>query len=299
MLDGLDTYRMLHRVLPLSRLRSKIAVCALCACLIPAAAVVGYAALAGASVPAAMTGLLAISLTVAAALVLAGAWTLTRPLDVSCERLRAYLDHNRVWPLSSFPGDDAGELLRHVNRIVQRSESQRFELDALREQDGLTGVLNKRVATERLTQGASLVKRSDVHLTVAMVDIDGLQVINDRLGAEAGDRVLKDVAQRLHDAFRRETDCVARWEEDTFLITSYQDLGHAQGFLDALRAAIEREHFRACGESVRISISAGATEYSGREPARGCLRRALDALHEAQGAGGNRTVSLPPKALPA
>ncbi|HTV88938.1 MAG TPA: diguanylate cyclase [Stellaceae bacterium] len=94
------------------------------------------------------------------------------------------------------------------------------ELQRHREQeamhDALTGLPNRRYLCEWLGVALSAAKRSGRPLTLLFFDLDGFKAVNDRLGHEAGDRVLRSIGERLRSALRQ-SDFVARLGGDEFV----------------------------------------------------------------------------------
>ena len=83
--------------------------------------------------------------------------------------------------------------------------------------DSLTGLANRRVAVDRLTQALSRAQRMPTSVAVVFIDIDHFKAINDGFGHAAGDAVLVAVADRLRTTYRNE-DTVARLGGDEFLV---------------------------------------------------------------------------------
>lgn len=83
--------------------------------------------------------------------------------------------------------------------------------------DPLTGLLTRRLFDDRFTQACSLAQRQNAQVALMLIDLDRFKPINDKLGHDAGDAVLKVVAQRLMKAVRA-TDSVSRFGGDEFAI---------------------------------------------------------------------------------
>ena len=110
--------------------------------------------------------------------------------------------------------------------------------------DPLTGLLNRRRALEILATELNRSIRGTQSVAVAMADIDYFKNVNDSLGHEAGDKVLKVIAQRLQAVARR-YDAVVRWGGEEFLLIC----PHAG-----------QDEIRSIAERMRVSISASPIE---------------------------------------
>ncbi|GGY15515.1 diguanylate cyclase [Massilia dura] len=99
--------------------------------------------------------------------------------------------------------------------------SARKEAEARRDHDirhdPLTGLLNRRALEELLPQAQARSRRHGIGFAVLFIDLDGFKAINDRLGHDAGDEVLQEVARRLRDAVRQ-NDSVIRLAGDEFIV---------------------------------------------------------------------------------
>lgn len=121
---------------------------------------------------------------------------------------------------------------------LKRSESA---IKFLAEHDPLTGLLNRSVLSQRLEEAVTACRRNQTSGLLVVMDLDGFKQINDSMGHAAGDALLKTIAQRLTEAFRR-SDTVVRLGGDEFAVVVPQ-LGRRDS-IDALAqrllAAVQR-----------------------------------------------------------
>jgi diguanylate cyclase (GGDEF)-like protein len=127
--------------------------------------------------------------------------------------------------------------------------------------DGLTGLPNRSMFSKLLAQSISESRRYDRHLAVAFLDLDRFKQINDTLGHEAGDQLLKDVAARLRTCVR-DSDTVARLGGDEFvlLLPALDDGKYAATVAQKILAVIAGP-FTLIGHEFRITTSIGISTY--------------------------------------
>ena len=127
--------------------------------------------------------------------------------------------------------------------------------------DALTGLPNRIMFNQRLRHALTQAERYRWRLGVFFIDLDRFKIINDTLGHEAGDHLLREVAKRLTDNLRA-ADTVARLGGDEFVVlveqvTDAHDLaGIAQKLITALSAG-----FRLSGEEYHVTASMGVASY--------------------------------------
>ncbi|MDA8094673.1 MAG: EAL domain-containing protein [Betaproteobacteria bacterium] len=140
----------------------------------------------------------------------------------------------------------------HLGDLVLRMRAQALE-------DPLTGLPNRRLFAERLSQARRQNLRNKRLLAVAMLDLDGFKQVNDRLGHTAGDLLLQEVVQRLR-VILRDVDTLARMGGDEFglLLPDIERADDLEGILERIMGAI-RTPFDLHGEPVALSGSLGVT----------------------------------------
>jgi len=116
-----------------------------------------------------------------------------------------------------------------VLRDVTAQKQAERHLKHLAHHDTLTGLANRLLPTDRLEQAVSRVCRYGQNAAVMMLDLDHFKQVNDTLGHDFGDELLRQVAQRLSSCVRG-TDTVARMGGDEFVVvlTDLVDSGFAR-----------------------------------------------------------------------
>jgi len=154
--------------------------------------------------------------------------------------------------------------------------------------DGLTGLANRRHFDEQLQRVVAETDRFGGTCSLILVDLDHFKSINDRRGHEAGDAVLKHVAQVLSDAVRT-VDLCARYggEEIAVLLPQTTERGAAE-LAERLRSALETRAVMYDGEQIRVTASFGVSTYPAPVPYGDWLVLAADkALYNAKASGRN------------
>lgn len=158
------------------------------------------------------------------------------------------------FPINLEPGND---LVCFMARDVTAQATAERELKALSEKDPLTGLFNRRYFNERLE---AMEQEQVVPLTVVMLDIDGMKQINDTLGHEAGDKIIRAAASAIRVAFSK-AGIAARIGGDEFvvLLPKYTEKEASQ-FILLLDQEVRRINWQDQLQA-ELSISVG---YAGR-----------------------------------
>jgi len=146
---------------------------------------------------------------------------------------------------------------------------------------------NRMLLMDRLGQAILHGKRDGGWAAVVFADLDNFKLINDSLGHNAGDVVLRTVAKRMTDSIRS-TDSVVRMGGDEFVIVLADQLNSADAVsatLERMRAAIAQP-IQVGEQSLRVSSSMGVATYpnDGKDPET-LLRNADTAMYQAKGLG--------------
>ena len=155
--------------------------------------------------------------------------------------------------------------------------------------DLLTGLPNRRMFLERLEQEVRIAHRNGTSLALMFIDLDHFKDINDTLGHDSGDRLLKEAAARLKNCVR-ETDTVARLGGDEFTIILSQ-IGSSANIERVVNDMLTRlsEPFQLAEEVVFLSGSIGVTFYpQDAATIDSLLKNADQAMYVAKQQGRNR-----------
>jgi diguanylate cyclase (GGDEF)-like protein/PAS domain S-box-containing protein len=184
---------------------------------------------------------------------------------------------------------------KEAEAALKRSHDQLHAVNAqLREltvTDALTGLGNRRGFDERLRQEFALAARYGFDFSLLLLDVDRFKDLNDTFGHEAGDEVLRQIAQLLA-ACGRHADLVCRYGGEEFAVL-LPNTGPKQALL--LGNRIRRKIENADWELRPVTISAGvSTNAPGVGSAVEMVRMADLALYQAKENGRNRVVSYRP-----
>lgn len=177
------------------------------------------------------------------------------------------------------------ERLANQNSLLAQETDKYKKLSMI---DPLTGLLNRQGLSEYIEQYFPVDKEKLVSMVV--IDIDHFKKINDSLGHEGGDLVLKQVSQ-LIQSNTRQSDQVARWGGEEFvLVLPDTRLDDAVLIAEEMRALVATYNFDQFPE-LRVTISLGVGASDGKIPFHQLFRRVDMALYEAKAQGRNRTIS--------
>ena len=156
---------------------------------------------------------------------------------------------------------DNSEVIRRIYMFSDITEKNRAE-EIIRKQanyDPLTEMPNRRLFLDRLEQAIHKFQRSHQKFALMFLDLDHFKDINDTLGHDMGDKLLRDVAKRLKLCLR-ETDTLARpgGDEFTIIVVDLHDLNNVDRVAQCIQSRM-REPFQLGNERCQISFSIGIT----------------------------------------
>jgi len=183
-----------------------------------------------------------------------------------------------------------GELMSLVGFIMDFTETRHYldEMVQRETHDTLTGVANRPLLLDHLRHGIAYGKRYERMVATFVVNIDHFKYVNQSLGHDAGDELLKGVALRLRSALR-EHDSIARLGADSFAMTliDNESLGGAAQAMGRVLNAV-RAPFMIDEHEIVVTCSVGCALFpnDGPDPET-LLRRADTAMRHARNLGGD------------
>lgn len=206
-------------------------------------------------------------------------------------------------PLPVVRRDEVGHLTAAFNRLLDKLLQTQAELDHMAHHDPLTGLPNRMLLYDRLSQARARAQRNGTQLAVLFMDLDGFKPINDILGHDAGDAALVEVARRLNGIVRA-ADTLARVGGDEFVIL-VDDLDTAPAAAESAVTTVATKCLRAFdapivldGQAQSIGLSIGIALGDGQSATDDLLSAADGAMYQAKHNGrGCYTVAdrLPPR----
>ncbi len=201
--------------------------------------------------------------------------------------------------------DQGTAFLERLAAVVAVSIDSALSHDRLKRiglTDALTGVHNRRYFERRCAIDAEQARRHGQELSAMFIDIDHFKRVNDTHGHQAGDDVLRNVANAIQEGLRA-GDTFARYGGEEFVVLCpHTDSRAAETVAERIRSSLEQRTFRLqSGREIRVTISIGIatmpTDNDETEKAvRVMLSLADQALYQAKNDGRNRVVvsRLPP-----
>jgi diguanylate cyclase (GGDEF)-like protein len=188
------------------------------------------------------------------------------------------------------------QMRRKLLEVSKELSAANLRLEALSQQDGLTGIANRRAFDFLIARHFAQSERRRDTLSVVLCDVDHFKAYNDQYGHVAGDECLRQVAAALAGSCRRAIDVAARYggEEFALLLPDTPAEGAmivAEKARQAL-AALALPHAGSLTSNV-VTFSAGIATYSAEhDKASGDLvTRADEALYRAKHLGRNRVAA--------
>lgn len=177
--------------------------------------------------------------------------------------------------------------LLHVNNLLRELEQVKVKLQNVAHYDALTNLPNRRAFNDYFVEKLQSHAQLRQSLAVMFLDIDHFKRINDSLGHDAGDELLKVVAERVRSVLRRE-DVIARLGGDEFcVLASLGNLAEAKALSQRIMQLM-KEPITLAGRNVTMTTSIGISLYpDDGETCKELLKHADLALYQAKSSGRN------------
>ena len=179
-----------------------------------------------------------------------------------------------------------------IEELLLKKELEQtvLKLEELSIKDTLTGLYNRRYIKERFDELVKRYKRNTSVFSVIMCDIDNFKSFNDQYGHECGDKVLVHIAALL-SGYCRESDVLARWGGEEFLLLILDTNGEGAGYLaERIRIGLESTTCECDYFSLNITMTFGIAEYSEEEDMQVTIKKADMALLRGKKSGRNQVV---------
>jgi diguanylate cyclase (GGDEF)-like protein len=193
-----------------------------------------------------------------------------------------------ILTLSALLGRLSWQLVQSRLREREASLAHAERVEYLAYHDALTGLPNRSMFSRLLTRAISEARRYERRLAVAFLDLDRFKQINDSLGHQAGDQLLREVAMRLLGCVR-ESDTVARLGGDEFVVL-LSEIGHSgdAAIVAQMILAVMARPFALVGQEFRVTVSIGISAYPEDGLDEQSLTKNADiAMYQAKEAGKN------------
>lgn len=194
---------------------------------------------------------------------------------------------------------EAAELLSRVHNMLEvRLKYRQLEktvnkLESFALYDALTGLANRRLLLDRLQLSRVASEQTRSHCALMFLDIDRFKQLNDTLGHDVGDVLLRQVSQRLLPCVQ-EGDCVSRFGGDEFVVL-LNALSHESAEAETQARSVANKMLDALSQTYNLNghaydstLSAGVVVFLGdEEPVGDLLRKADLAMYRAKSLGRN------------
>ncbi|BCK86628.1 hypothetical protein MIZ01_0392 [Sideroxyarcus emersonii] len=190
-----------------------------------------------------------------------------------------------------------GEIIAIYDDVTQAKQLEE-QMRRMAHYDTLTGLPNRALFTDRLQQSLAIARRNKSQLAVMFIDLDHFKPVNDTLGHDVGDLLLKEVAVRMLRCVR-EVDTISRIGGDEFIVL-LSGMGKEQDVMMVAEKILYSldQPFELAGHEIHISSSIGIALYPAHgDEDKSLLKNADIAMYFAKQSGRNNAKLFQPEML--
>ncbi|MBT4791012.1 MAG: diguanylate cyclase [Halobacteriovoraceae bacterium] len=206
-----------------------------------------------------------------------------------------FVNNKQIEALTKIHKGDMVKLGSIALKYLEKGDTERLTYDKLHEEantDGLTKCFNKMYFNNKLDLEVKKSKVTGLPLSLIIFDLDHFKHLNDNFGHDAGDYVLKEMAQILRDNGIRKGDTFARYGGEEFVVLLPKtNLKQAFEIAERLRKLVESHPFKYEDQKDRLPVTAsiGVADYrQGVEVGTDLFKRADTAVYQAKDSGRNQ-----------
>ena len=204
-----------------------------------------------------------------------------------------YLNNKKVEALTPLAKGDIIKIGSIALKYLPKGDPERLTYDKLNLEantDKHTGCFNKTYFNNRITLEVNKCKVTGEPLSLIIFDLDHFKKLNDGYGHDAGDYVLKEMAQVIRGNGIREQDVFARYGGEEFVILLPKtNLKQSFEIAERLRKLIENKEFLYDGKRLPVTASIGVADYrQGVITGTDLFKRADEAVYKAKEGGRNQ-----------
>lgn len=223
-------------------------------------------------------------------------------VEYACLPFNINSDYSFVLSISSKSAEELGDISSKLHSIENYLEAakpvieSKILMDVLREsslRDGLTGLYNRRFLEEYIEQEQAQIQRDGSAYDIMMIDIDFFKLVNDTYGHDAGDIVIKSLADILKASIR-ESDMAIRYGGEEFLILLRHSTHEAtMRIASKIHASFKEKKFSFDNETIEKTLSIGIAKLpDDNDSIWKVIKYADTALYEAKNTGRDKIVEF-------
>jgi len=217
----------------------------------------------------------------------------THVVEDSGSKNGTYLNNKKVEALTPLLKGDIVKIGSIALKYLPKGDPERLTYDKLNLEantDKHTGCYNKTYFNNKITLEVNKSKVTGDPLSLVIFDLDHFKKLNDNYGHDAGDFVLKEMAQLIRSGGVRENDTFARYGGEEFVVLLPKtNLKQSFEIADRLRKLIENHQFMYDGKRLPVTASIGVADYrQGVNTGTDLFKRADEAVYKSKEGGRNQ-----------